>query len=204
VSRICDGPRRTEVFLRVHRFSTPIIFPPKVRTHLHLNTALTGRKGLGTLKPAMLSPISEQHWVQYNLFIFYLFPRLQVATACSSCRPPDLNFLDPYSIFMYMLYNHCHWATAQLQLNIYTWGNPKIPGIVKKKNYLKYLYKFETSVPIRSTPPATVCSNPSTAPNSGNTVLTFRRRNFLLNFSTPCIYVGGGDQKILGIVKKNY
>ena len=26
-----------------------------------------------------------------------------------------------------------------------TWGDPKIPGIVKK-NYLKYLYKFETLV----------------------------------------------------------
>jgi hypothetical protein len=29
------------------------------------------------------------------------FPRLQVATACFSCSPPDLNFLDPYFIFMY-------------------------------------------------------------------------------------------------------
>ena len=46
------------------------------------------------------------------------FPRLQVATACFSCSPPDLNFLDPYFIFMYMHYNHCHWATAHLQLNI--------------------------------------------------------------------------------------
>jgi len=27
-------------------------------------------------------------------------PRLQVATACFSCSPPDLNFLDPYFIFM--------------------------------------------------------------------------------------------------------
>ena len=31
-------------------------------------------------------------------------PTLQVATA----SPPDLNFLDPYFIFMYMHYNHCH------------------------------------------------------------------------------------------------
>ena len=46
------------------------------------------------------------------------FPRLQVATACSSCNPPDLNFLDPYCIFMYMRCNHCHRATAHLQLNI--------------------------------------------------------------------------------------
>jgi len=48
------------------------------------------------------------------------FPRLQVAPACFSCRPPDLNFLDPYLklVFMYMHYNHCHRTTAHLQLNI--------------------------------------------------------------------------------------
>ena len=46
------------------------------------------------------------------------FPKLQVATACFSCSPPDLNFLDPYSIFMYMHNNHCHRATAHLQLNV--------------------------------------------------------------------------------------
>jgi hypothetical protein len=46
------------------------------------------------------------------------FPRLQVATACFSCSPPDLNFFDPYFIFMYMRYNHCHRMTAHLQLNI--------------------------------------------------------------------------------------
>ena len=46
------------------------------------------------------------------------FPRLQVATACFSCSPPDLNFLDPYFIFMYMHYNHCHRATAHLQFII--------------------------------------------------------------------------------------
>jgi len=28
------------------------------------------------------------------------FPRLQVATGCFSCSPPDLNFLDPYFIFV--------------------------------------------------------------------------------------------------------
>ena len=32
------------------------------------------------------------------------FPRLQVATACFSCSPPDLNFLDPYFIFMLSLF----------------------------------------------------------------------------------------------------
>jgi len=45
-------------------------------------------------------------------------PRLQVATACFSCSPPYLNFLDPYFIFMYMHYNHCHRVTVHLKLNI--------------------------------------------------------------------------------------
>jgi hypothetical protein len=36
------------------------------------------------------------------------FPRFQVATACFSCSPTDLNFLDPYFIFMYMHCDHCH------------------------------------------------------------------------------------------------
>jgi hypothetical protein len=35
------------------------------------------------------------------------FPTIQVATACFSCSPPELNFSDPYFIFMYMHYNHC-------------------------------------------------------------------------------------------------
>jgi len=30
------------------------------------------------------------------------FPSFQVATTCFSCSPPDLNFLDPYFVFMYM------------------------------------------------------------------------------------------------------
>ena len=46
------------------------------------------------------------------------FPRLQVATACFSCSPPDLNFLDPYFIFMYVRNNHCHRAAAHFQLTI--------------------------------------------------------------------------------------
>jgi len=46
------------------------------------------------------------------------FPRLQVTTACFSCSPPNLDFLDPYLIFMYMHYNYCHRATTHLQLNI--------------------------------------------------------------------------------------
>ena len=46
------------------------------------------------------------------------FPRFQVATACFSCSPPDLNFLEPNFIFMYTHYHHCHRVTANLQLNI--------------------------------------------------------------------------------------
>ena len=46
------------------------------------------------------------------------FPRLQVATACFSCSPNELNFLDPYFIFMCMHNNHCHRATAHLQFFI--------------------------------------------------------------------------------------
>jgi hypothetical protein len=46
------------------------------------------------------------------------FPRLQVATAYFSRSPQDLNFLDSYLIFMYVHYNQCHRATANLQLNM--------------------------------------------------------------------------------------
>ena len=47
------------------------------------------------------------------------FPRLQVATACFSCSPPNLNFLGPYFILMYKHNNHCHQVTAHLQLIYY-------------------------------------------------------------------------------------
>jgi hypothetical protein len=33
------------------------------------------------------------------------FTRLQVATACFSCSPPELNILDPYFIFMLSLFH---------------------------------------------------------------------------------------------------
>jgi hypothetical protein len=46
------------------------------------------------------------------------FPRLQFATVCFLCSPPDLNFLDPYFIFMYVHNSHCHRETAHLQVNI--------------------------------------------------------------------------------------
>jgi len=46
------------------------------------------------------------------------FPSLQVATACFSCNPPELNFLDPYITFTYMHNNHCHRVTAHLQLKL--------------------------------------------------------------------------------------
>jgi hypothetical protein len=46
------------------------------------------------------------------------FPTFQVATAGFSCSPPELNFLDPWFVLIYMNYNHCHRATAHLQLNL--------------------------------------------------------------------------------------
>jgi hypothetical protein len=46
-----------------------------------------------------------------------MVPKLQVATACFSCGPPDLNILDPYYTFLYMHNNHCHSSTVHLQLN---------------------------------------------------------------------------------------
>ena len=46
------------------------------------------------------------------------FPTSQVATACLSCSPLELNFLNPYFIFTYMHNNHCHRVSAHLQLNI--------------------------------------------------------------------------------------
>ena len=49
------------------------------------------------------------------------FPSFPVATTCLSCSPPDLNFLEPCFIFMYMHYNHCHRGTAHLQINKYIW-----------------------------------------------------------------------------------
>jgi hypothetical protein len=39
---------------------------------------------------------------RYRIVMLRWFPRLQVATACFSCSPPHLNFLDPYYIFMYV------------------------------------------------------------------------------------------------------
>ena len=54
------------------------------------------------------------------------FPRLQVATAWFPCSPPELNFLDPCFIFMYMHYNHCHRETAHLQLSILLLSSPEL------------------------------------------------------------------------------
>ena len=69
------------------------------------------------------------------------FPRLQVATACFSCSPPDLNFLDPYFVFTYLHDNHCHRATAHLQLNIYYYiasavGSASLSNLKIKKKIL--------------------------------------------------------------------
>ena len=48
------------------------------------------------------------------------FPTFQVATTCFSCSPPDLNFLDPYFISMYM-HNLCQRVTDHLQFLIHTY-----------------------------------------------------------------------------------
>jgi len=42
------------------------------------------------------------------------FHSFQVATTCFSCSPPDLYFLVPYLIFVYMQNNHCRRVTTQL------------------------------------------------------------------------------------------
>ena len=46
------------------------------------------------------------------------FPTFQVATTCFSCSRPELNFLDPYFIFMYVHNNHRQRVTAHLFSNI--------------------------------------------------------------------------------------
>ena len=51
-----------------------------------------------------------------------------------------------------------------LRFNVrYTWGGPKIPGIVKT-NYLKYLYKFETLVPFEVLPLRLDAATPAPLP----------------------------------------
>ena len=50
-----------------------------------------------------------------------------------------------FHIFSYIF------ASKLLNTELCTWGDPKIPGIAKKM-YLKYLYKFETSVPFEVLP----------------------------------------------------
>jgi hypothetical protein len=44
------------------------------------------------------------------------FPRLQVATRCFSCSPPDVNLVANQSHVLYVLNDHCHRVTTQLQL----------------------------------------------------------------------------------------
>ena len=56
-----------------------------------------------------------------------------------------------------------------------TWRDPKIPGIVKK-NLFKVFVQVWNFSPLWSTPPATGCSNPSTASNAGNIVQNLQRK----------------------------
>jgi len=68
-------------------------------------------------------------------------------------------------------YSSFHWILDISRITHFnTWrGDPKIPGIVKKNLFKVFLQIWNFS-PLRSSPPATGCSNPSTAPNSGNIV----------------------------------
>ena len=72
----------------------------------------------GTPKLAEQKPEVASASVSVRILIYVhiplMFPRPQVASACFSCSPPDLNFLAPYFIFMYMYNNHCHRVTAHL------------------------------------------------------------------------------------------
>jgi hypothetical protein len=55
----------------------------------------------------------------------------QVAIACFSYSPPELNVLGFYFTFMYRHNNHCHRATAHLQLNkilLCPWGVASLPS----------------------------------------------------------------------------
>jgi hypothetical protein len=44
------------------------------------------------------------------------FPRLQVATTCFSCSPPDVNVVANQFHVFYVLNDRCHRVTTQLQL----------------------------------------------------------------------------------------
>ena len=68
------------------------------------------------LRPATSAQVLLGFPVSVYMQMLRWFPKLQVATACFSCSPPDLNFLVTYFIFMYMHNNQCHRVTAQLQL----------------------------------------------------------------------------------------
>ena len=75
------------------------------------------------------------------------FPTFQVATTCFSCSPPDFSVLNPWSIFMCMHNNHCHWAAAicsysslKLLIIIFINGN----WVVTRWPSLFYMYtKYE-------------------------------------------------------------
>ena len=55
------------------------------------------------------SPVSIKQMLRW-------FPRLQVATTCFSCSPPDLNLLVTNLIFCVYENSHCHRVTTQLLL----------------------------------------------------------------------------------------
>ena len=50
-----------------------------------------------------------------------LFPRLKVATACFSCSPPDLNFLDPAGPYTHAAGSKLHCQTPTKHTIKYLW-----------------------------------------------------------------------------------
>ena len=81
------------------------------------------------------------------------FPRLQVATACFSCNPPDLHFLDPYCICMYMHYNHCHRATAHLQWNMFVlFFAQQPPQRARASSFTRFLDHTQRRITVGRTP----------------------------------------------------
>ena len=59
-----------------------------------------------------------------------MVPKFQVATACFSCSPPDINLGVQFKVSCISVINHCHRVKAQLQLNKYYY-------------YYYYYYVFE-------------------------------------------------------------
>ena len=72
------------------------------------------------------------------------FPRLQATAECFSFSPPDLKFLDPYFVFMYMCNNHSHGMTVHLQLNtllLFSSSSSSLIFLPPKKKLIQSRYR---------------------------------------------------------------